>query len=88
MRIQADVGVAWVLSFLSTYRKKTYCLYEATPDGPAAPAEEGLHPLRQLDERLLRDIGISREAAASEGGRGEEVERFAALQTFKNGDLE
>jgi hypothetical protein len=88
MRIQADVGVAWVLSFLSTYRKKTYCLYEATPDGPAAPAEEGLHPLRQLDERLLRDIGISREAAACEGGRRQEDDRCAAWQTDKNGDLE
>lgn len=28
-RINADVGVNWVFSFLSSDRKKTYCLYEA-----------------------------------------------------------
>lgn len=28
-RINADVGVNWVDSFLSADRKKTYCLYEA-----------------------------------------------------------
>ncbi|AXW63910.1 hypothetical protein CJO94_19110 (plasmid) [Ralstonia solanacearum] len=28
-RINADVGVNWVFSFLSADRKKTYCLYEA-----------------------------------------------------------
>lgn len=77
MRVQADVGMAWVLSFLSTYRKKTYCLYEATPDGPAAPAEEGRRPLRQLDERLLRD-----------SGRRQKDDRCAAWQTDENGDLE
>ena len=28
-RINTDVGVNWVFSFLSADRKKTYCLYEA-----------------------------------------------------------
>jgi hypothetical protein len=28
-RINADVGVSWLFSFLSADRKKTYCLYEA-----------------------------------------------------------
>ncbi len=28
-RINADVGVQWLLSFLSADKKKTYCLYEA-----------------------------------------------------------
>ena len=28
-RINADVGVNWVYSFLSADRKKTYCLYES-----------------------------------------------------------
>ena len=28
-RINADLGVNWVFSFLSADRKKTYCLYEA-----------------------------------------------------------
>ena len=28
-RINTDVGVNWVYSFLSADRKKTYCLYEA-----------------------------------------------------------
>jgi uncharacterized protein DUF4242 len=27
--INADVGVQWLFSFLSTDRKKSYCLYEA-----------------------------------------------------------
>ena len=27
--INADVGVDWLFSFLSTDKKKTYCLYEA-----------------------------------------------------------
>jgi hypothetical protein len=29
MRVNAAVGVHWVLSFLSADKKKTYCLYEA-----------------------------------------------------------
>ena len=28
-RINADVGVQWLFSFLSTDKKKSYCLYEA-----------------------------------------------------------
>jgi hypothetical protein len=28
-RINADVGVEWLFSFLSADKKKTYCLYEA-----------------------------------------------------------
>lgn len=28
-RINSDVGVNWIYSFLSADRKKTYCLYEA-----------------------------------------------------------
>lgn len=29
VRINADVGVNWLFSFLSADRKRTYCLYEA-----------------------------------------------------------
>ena len=29
-RINADVGVQWIISFLSADKKKTYCLYEAS----------------------------------------------------------
>ena len=29
MRINDDVGVRWLYSFLSADKKKTYCLYEA-----------------------------------------------------------
>ncbi len=29
-RINADVGVQWLFSFLSADKKKTYCLYEAS----------------------------------------------------------
>ena len=28
-RVNADVGVCWLISFLSADKKKTYCLYEA-----------------------------------------------------------
>jgi hypothetical protein len=28
--VNADEGVAWLFSFLSADKKKTYCLYEAT----------------------------------------------------------
>ncbi len=28
-RVNADVGVQWLFSFLSADKKKTYCLYEA-----------------------------------------------------------
>jgi uncharacterized protein DUF4242 len=28
-RINDDVGVKWIISFLSADKKKTYCLYEA-----------------------------------------------------------
>jgi Protein of unknown function (DUF4242) len=36
MRVNADVGAHWVLSFLSADTKKTYCLYEA-------PSAEAIH---------------------------------------------
>ena len=29
-RINADLGVQWLISFLSADKKKTYCLYEAS----------------------------------------------------------
>jgi hypothetical protein len=29
-RVNADIGVQWLISFLSADKKKTYCLYEAT----------------------------------------------------------
>jgi len=29
-RINDDVGVSWIISFLSADKKKTYCLYEAS----------------------------------------------------------
>ena len=28
-RVNADVGIQWLFSFLSVDKKKTYCLYEA-----------------------------------------------------------
>ena len=42
MRVNAAVGVQWVLSFLSADKKKTYCLYEA----PSAEA------IREAAQRL------------------------------------
>jgi hypothetical protein len=41
--VHADGGVPWLLSFLSASTKKTYCLYEATPDNPAAFCGVGAH---------------------------------------------
>ena len=29
-KINEDLGVSWLISFLSADKKKTYCLYEAT----------------------------------------------------------
>jgi hypothetical protein len=29
-KVNADVGVQWLISFLSADKKKTYCLYEAS----------------------------------------------------------
>lgn len=29
-RVNDDVGISWLYSFLSADKKKTYCLYEAT----------------------------------------------------------
>jgi hypothetical protein len=93
MRVQADVGVAWVLSFLSTYRKKTYCLYEATPDGPAAPAEKGRHPSGSGMSDCCETSGAAgrrppRSAqtvltplSPREGGRRQEDDRCAAWPT-------
>jgi hypothetical protein len=34
-RVNDDVGVKWIISFLSADKKKTYCLYEA-------PSEEAI----------------------------------------------
>jgi len=28
-KVNADIGVQWLISFLSTDKRKTYCLYEA-----------------------------------------------------------
>jgi Protein of unknown function (DUF4242) len=35
-RVNADVGIQWLFSFLSADKKKTYCLYEA-------PSAEAIH---------------------------------------------
>ena len=34
----ADVGVSWILSFLSADQRKTYCLYEADDPEPIREA--------------------------------------------------
>ena len=38
MQINADVGITWLLSFLSADQKKTYCLYEAASAEPIREA--------------------------------------------------
>lgn len=49
-RINADVGVNWLFSFLSADRKKTYCLYEA-------PSPEEIRAAARL-ARLPADVVI------------------------------
>ncbi len=54
-RVNADVGVHWLFSFLSADQKKTYCLYEA-------PSAEAIREAaRRLDIPADAIIEISSE---------------------------
>jgi hypothetical protein len=58
-RINEEEGVRWLYSFLSSDRRKTYCLYEApSPDAiRQAAARAGLpaDAIVEVTERLLPD---------------------------------
>ena len=41
--VNADVGVHWLFSFLSSDKKKTYCLYEAPSSEPIREAAKRLN---------------------------------------------
>lgn len=50
-RINGEEGVAWIFSFLSADRKKTYCLYEASnPEAIHAAARRNNIPCDAIIE--------------------------------------
>ena len=50
-RINAEEGVAWIFSFLSADKKKTYCLYEApNPEAIRAAARRNNIPCDAIIE--------------------------------------
>lgn len=51
-QINADVGVNWLISFLSADRKKTYCLYEA----PSADAIREAARLAHLPADVVVEV--------------------------------
>jgi len=53
VRTNADVGVQWVLSFLSADKKKTYCLYEA----PSAEAIREAARRANLPADVIVEVG-------------------------------
>lgn len=69
-KINADEGLTWLFSFLSTDKKKTYCLYEApNPDAIRAAADKlglpadtiielgsELHPLGDVERAIDPDV--------------------------------
>ena len=67
MHVNADVGAHWVLSFLSSDTKKTYCLYEA-------PSAEAIHEAARqanLQAGAIVEVGALR------------LEQFVYLKTPK-----
>lgn len=57
--VNDDVGVQWLISFLSTDKKKTYCLYEA-PNAEAireAARQAGLPADSVIEVSELRNTG-------------------------------
>jgi hypothetical protein len=65
--VNDDVGVKWILSFLSADKRKTYCLYEA-------PNPESL---REAAARL----GIPADAVVAVDEIGPEADRFPSPST-------
>lgn len=69
-KINADVGVKWLISFLSADKKKTYCLYEAP----------NVEAIREAARRagLPADVIVEVGELRSDGEMGEVLpERFA-----------
>lgn len=57
--VNADVGVNWLISFLSADRKKTYCLYEA----PSADAIREAARLNHLPADVVIEVSELRPEA-------------------------
>jgi len=55
-RINADAGVQWLISFLSSDKKKTYCLYEA----PTAEAIREAASQAGLPADVIIEVGEMR----------------------------
>jgi len=55
-QINEDVGVNWLISFLSADKKKTYCLYEA----PTAEAIREAARLADLPADVVIEVGAMR----------------------------
>ncbi|MFQ6025993.1 MAG: DUF4242 domain-containing protein [Dehalococcoidia bacterium] len=51
LRVEAELGVRWIFSFLSSDKKKTYCIYRA-PDAEA---------LREAARRLNEPADVIKE---------------------------
>ena len=66
MRINDDVGVRWLYSFLSADKKKTYCLYEAPSAEMIREAAQrnGLPADVVIEVDELRPPAVQAEAAA------------------------
>ena len=66
MRINDDVGVRWLYSFLSADKKKTYCLYEAPSAEMIREAAQrnGLPADVVIEVDELRQPAVQAEAAA------------------------
>ncbi|KQU83530.1 hypothetical protein ASC78_12840 [Variovorax sp. Root318D1] len=67
MRINDDVGVRWLYSFLSADKKKTYCLYEAPSAEMIREAAQrnGLPADVVIEVDELRPPAVQAEAAAT-----------------------
>jgi hypothetical protein len=52
-RVNADIGVQWLISFLSVDKKKTYCLYEA----PSADAIRAAASRNGVPADVIIEVG-------------------------------
>ena len=53
--LNQEIGVNWLMSFLSADQKKTYCLYEAS-DANAIREQEKSRVARELHDELAQSL--------------------------------
>jgi Protein of unknown function (DUF4242) len=85
-RVNEEEGVAWIFSFLSADKRKTYCLYEApNPEGSAPrPAASTYQPTpsSRSGEKLARRCSVSSaKAALTPSPRRRRMTAFCAQRT-------